>query len=245
MELVQHQGSSGRSRCKEAALTQHSISWLPSGQWPPLVTALERFSLRAPARLHMPWFSALTFLSAASDLVTATAKFQVLSRSRSRQNSRQAELPWLAVCRGVQRTPEHRPKQFGAGCTWTTQWSMCLDAFCLFSNAIRWMSGVTTSFMFIYYKTKEQNVRENWGGRQATAEKPHGSCVLAQQGHTLHSAPPLGHLYPKWKPRLSDQKAPLNWLGYWLQNFFNSKYSNSRESYALFWPLWAPGTQVV
>lgn len=99
--------------------------------------------------------------------------------------------------------------------------------------------------MFIYYKTKEQNIRKNWGGQQATAEKPHRSCFLAQQGHTLHSASPLGHLYPKWKPHLLDQKAPLNWLGYWLQNFFNSKYSNSRESYALFWPLWAPGTQVV
>lgn len=221
----------------------------------------ERTGLRAPALLHMPWFSALTFLSAASDLVTAAAKFQVLSRSRGGQNSRQAELPWLAVYRGVQRTPQHRQKGIAKGYSSSTrpqtseqfggwmhldQSGQCAEMhFVYLAMPIVECQVLLTSFMFIYYKTKEQNIRKNWGGLQATAEKPHRSCFLAQQqGHTLCSASPLGHLYPKWKPCLLDQKAPLNWLGYWLQNFCNSKYSNSRKSYALFWPLWVLGTQV-
>lgn len=108
---IQMQGSCTDSALyKLTALRPVAISGDSLGEvWP----RTERIGLRAPAMLHMPWFSALTFLSAASDLVTAAAKFQVLSRSQGRQNSRQAELPRLAVCRGVQRTPKHRPKQFG------------------------------------------------------------------------------------------------------------------------------------
>lgn len=81
----------------------------------------ERTGLRAPALLHTPSFSALTFLSAASDLVTAAAKFQVLSKSRGGQNSRQAELPWLAVYRGVQRTPQQRQKGLAKGYSSSTR----------------------------------------------------------------------------------------------------------------------------